>query len=1101
MHLPPRDLHRLDEGEAAIDLEQTPAEVVFLSFSDSELRLLAALREQRGEGGASLRCASIARLKHPFSVDLYFEKVVSHARLVVARLLGGKDYWPYGVEELARLARAKNFALALVPGDGIEDPRLAAASTLQPESCARIWAYFDRGGPENLAGFLDYADALVGRSASWREPVALAAAGCYEAARRDGASETRALIVFYRSAYLSGDTAPILALADALAARGASVEAIYVTSLKEGESEAFAREALKAFTPDVILNTTAFSARGAKGSVLDLADAPVLQAALATSTKEAWERSPRGAGGADLAMNIVLPEVDGRIFTRAISFKDQAQAFAASEFEAPRHAPEPSRVAFVAALAANWARLRHKPNAQKTLALILSDYPARRGRGGYAIGLDAQASAHAIVAALDDAGYDVGAAHELRASGGALGLIRTLEEGRRFTELSLRRYRALFAALPENFAQSVEARWGAPQDDPACVDGAFRFSCIESGKLLVAFQPDRGARAERRESYHDGEAAPRHAYVAFYLWLRNIRRIDAMIHLGAHGTLEFLPGKSVMLAPDCAPEALLGPTPLVYPFIVNNPGEAAQAKRRLAAVTIGHMTPPLEEAQLYDDAARLEQMLDEYAQAATLDPRRARRVAGAVLDEAERCGLAQECGVTRETDELAALARLDAWLCDVKELRIGDGLHVFGRAEGAEPMRELCAQSERTALLAALSGRFVEPGPAGAPSRGRRDVLPTGRNLFCIDPRHAPTRSAYDIGRRAAQEVMTRHAREHGDWPRALVLDLWGSATIRTGGEDFAQALALLGVEPLWDDATGRVSGFEIVSAVRRDFPRVDVTLHVSGVFRDMFPGLIALFHDAVHAVAALDEDEAFNPLTGFRGGALERVFGAAQGSHGLGLSETLQRGAWETREELGAAFLDAAGFAYDREGESHPARESFALRIAGADALVHVQDMAETDLLAGSAFAEFEGGFCAANRALGGAASLTHVDLTDPARPRPRSLESEVARVLRGRLANPRWLSGQMRHGHRGAAEIAEAIDNLYAFAALGRLVSDAQFDIAHRATLGDAEVLAFLERENPRALEAIGRVFNEALARGIWRSRRNSVHLSNEALDDAHG
>ena len=410
--------------------------------------------------------------------------------------------------------------------------------------------------------------------------------------------------------------------------------------------------------------------------------------------------------------------------------------------------------------------------------------------------------------------------------------------------------------FPKSFAQSVEARWGAPQDDPACVNGAFRFSCIESGKLVVAFQPDRGVRAERRESYHDVEAAPRHAYVAFYLWLRSHHHMDALIHLGAHGTLEFLPGKSVMLAPDCAPEALLGPTPVIYPFIVNNPGEAAQAKRRLAAVTIGHMTPPLQDAQLYDDAARLEQMLDEYAQSAALDPSRAKRVAGAILDEAQRCGLAQECGAAARQDEAEALSRLDAWLCDVKELRIGDGLHVFGRAETAEPMRKACAQAEIAALLAALSGRFVEPGPAGAPSRGRQDVLPTGRNLFCIDPRHAPTRSAYDIGQRAAQEVMTRHAREHGDWPRALVLDLWGSATIRTGGEDFAQALALLGVEPLWDDATGRVSGFEIVPAARRDFPRVDVTLHVSGVFRDMFPGLVALFHDAVQAVAALDEDQ-----------------------------------------------------------------------------------------------------------------------------------------------------------------------------------------------------------------------------------------------------
>jgi cobaltochelatase CobN len=1103
MHLLARDLHGLDDAGAAVDLEQTPADVIFLSFSDSELALLARLHEDDEVKPYSLRCASLAQLKHPFSIDLYLDKVARHARLVVVRLLGGKDYWPYGVEQLAAQARMQGVGLVVASGDGVADARLDEASTLDQPACARVWSYFQHGGAENLREFLRFAGALIGRAAVWREPSPVASAGYCLAGRRKAEGEAaRVLLVFYRSAYLAGDIAPITALADALAARGVAVEAAFATSLKEPESAAFLTTAIDAFGPDVIVNLTAFSARGAEGSVLDRANAPVLQAALATSSRQAWASSKRGASGADLAMNVVLPEVDGRIFSRAISFKAPARSLAASEFEELRHAPEDSRVAFVAELALNWARLRRKPNAEKSLALILSDYPARLGRSGYAIGLDAEASAMAIVEELIISGYDIGEppgsfsfSHKREKE--TPSLIRTLEDGIHHASLPLDTYNRLFAALPEGFADSVLAAWGAPERDRACRDGAFHFSCVESGRLVVAMQPDRGLRAERRETYHDVEASPRHAYIAFYLWLRHQRRIDAMIHLGAHGTLEWLPGKSVMLSEDCGPEVLLGATPLIYPFIVNNPGEAAQAKRRAGAVTIGHLTPPLTQAQLYDDAARLEQMLDEYANAATLDPRRAKLLAGAILDEASRCGLSEEGGVGDEADSAKRLAALDAWLCDMKELRIGDGLHVFGRAAGDDPLRLACAKAERAALLGALAGRFVEPGPAGAPSRGRTDVLPTGRNLYCIDPRHAPTQSAYDIGRRAAQEVMIRYAQEHGDYPRRLMLNLWGSATIRTGGEDFAQALALLGVVPRWDAATARVSGFEIEPLAKRDFPRVDVTLHISGLFRDMFPGLIALFHDAANAVAMLDEDEGYNPLARHRSAKIERIFGAAPGAYGLGLSEIISRGAWESAGDLGAAYLEAGGHAYDRAGESAPAREAFAVRVKNVDALVHAQDMAETDVLTGAPFAEFEGGFASANRALGGDATLFHLDVTRPESPRLRSLRQEIARVLRGRLANPHWLRGQMRHGHRGAAEIAEAIDNLFAFSALGDLVGEAGFDLAYDATLGQDAVREFLLRENPRAYKAIARVFKQALERGLWRSRRNSPHRLSEASD----
>lgn len=1094
MHLLPRDLHSLDDAGAATDLGQTPADIVFLSFSDSELRLIARLHERDGAHLPSLRCASLAQLKHPYSVDLYIDSVMRHAKLIVVRLLGGKDYWAYGVEQLEALARVNNIALAIVPGDALDDPRLTAASTHDAKTLRRIWSFFQDGGPDNLRSFLAYAATLTGTPTPWGESVAIANAGRFEAGCRTARQENaRATLVFYRSIYLADDAAPVAALSDALHERGFSVDALYVSSLKDSESEAFVAQALKAFAPDVLINATAFSARRDAGSVLDLADAPVLQVALATATHDAWQASARGANGADLAMNVVLPEVDGRIFTRAISFKEAETARGLAEFNDVRHAPQLSRIAFVADLARNWARLRRKANEEKSLALILSDYPARRGRGGYAIGLDAQASALEIIAALRQAGYRLGETIAATQSS----LIRALEDGAQTVSFPLADYQRLLQTLPADFVASVTEAWGAAQDDPAITDCCFRFSCIEDGALVLALQPDRGARHDRYESYHDMQRAPRHAYVAFYLWLRHVRNIDALIHLGAHGTLEWLPGKSVMLSESCAPEAVLGPTPLIYPFIVNDPGEAAQAKRRGCAVTIGHLTPPLIETDFFDAAEKIETLLDEYSTAATLDPRRAKLIAGAIIDEAERSGLAAECGVSRDTDMSETLTRLDAWMCDLKEMRIGDGLHVFGRAD-ADPQRHACAMSERRALLDALDGRFITPGPAGAPSRGRADVLPTGRNLFCIDPRHAPTQTACDIGRRAAHEVMTRHAQQHGEYPRAVMLDLWGSATIRTGGEDFAQALALLGVVPRWDIASARVIGFEILPQARCDFPRVDVTLQVSGLFRDMFPGLIALFDDAVRAVAALEEDAEFNPLIDVKDPV--RIFGAAQGSYGLGVSDRIVRGEWATRDDLARAYLEAAGHALNRDGESAPAHETFRAQVAGADAHVHVQDMAEVDALTGPAFADYEGGFAAANAMLGGDAAFVHLDATRPEKMTARPLKDEIARVLRMRLANPRWLAGQMRHGHRGAGEIAEGVDNLYAFAATSGLVSDAQFELAFAATLGDDAIRDFLAHENPRALQSIAHAFNEALDRDLWRTRRNSVRDILAGLGEDH-
>jgi cobaltochelatase CobN len=1102
MHVPRIEARSLDETVEAVDLGQTPAEVVFLSFSDSDLNALARAYEAAKEPKPTLRIASLAALRHPFSIDLYLERVCARARLVVARVLGGADYWRYGVDELAALARRSGVKLALLPGDRRRDQRLDEASTLGRDAVQAIWRYFDEGGPQNMASCLACFAAEIGAAAGAPPPTPVSSFGRFESACFEAApGAPHALIVFYRSVVLAGDVAPIEALARALSAKGFATTGVFVTSLKDGA----ALEGLRAFLDrrrfDVVLNATAFSARldGAEGTALDALDAPVIQVVLAGVSLEAWRASPRGLGPADLAMHVALPEIDGRILARAISFKAASRRDQRTEFGAVAHQPLADRVDFAAELARRWASLRRKAPAEKRLACVLPDYPARGGRTGYAVGLDTPASAVAIVDTLHAAGYDVACPID------APSLIAALAEGPLEPTLTLGEYEAELASTPPDFRRSLFAAWGEPAEDRNAIGGAFRLRYLRLGKFIVAAQPDRGDVSSRKGDYHDLKLPPRHAYVAFHFWLARKEKVDAIIQLGAHGTLEWLPGKAVALSESCGPEVLIGPTPVVYPFIVNNPGEAAQAKRRIAAATIGHLTPPLVAAGSHGPALELEGLFDEFAEAQGLDPRRARAIAALILERGRESGLLRECAAEGKPSE-EALVALDAWLCDLKDMRIGDGLHVFGRspesADGFAASLDLdaatketlserlagCGSAESLGLLRALGGRFVAPGPAGAPARGRLDVLPTGRNLFAIDPRAAPTRNAWEIGRRAAEEVLARYAQDHGDWPKRIVIDLWGSATMRTGGDDLAQGFALIGCRPTWDASSSRVSGFEVLPLAMLGRPRVDVTLRISGLFRDVFPSQIALFSAAARAVAALEESACDNPLAGLKGEGLARIFGTPPGAYGVGLGRRIAEGDWAERSELAEAYLAATSHAYDREGEEREAAAAFRALVAGAEAFVHSQDLPGEDALDADAFAEHEGGFAAAAAEAGAKPALYHLDSTAPGAPKVRSLKQEIARALRGRAANPRWLSGQMRHGHRGAAEIAQSLDNLFCFAALTDAVESAQFDLMFDATLGDDAVRAFLVGANRQAASHMASVFDEAARRGFWLSRRNS-------------
>ncbi|MFG1347166.1 cobaltochelatase subunit CobN [Xanthobacter autotrophicus DSM 431] len=1097
MHILATTSTTLEDLAEPVDLAQPPGDMVALSFTDSDLIALSAAWRTGREDLPSLRLARLKDLRHPMSVDLWVEKVASRAKVVLVRQLGGLDWWRYGAEQLAAMARARGIVLALLPGEDQDDPRLAALSTLSEAELAEWLACFRAGGPDNMAAVLQRMAQAAGHRprtpvppprpvpdvAFYRPGIGLVEtdAAC-AAARADGRPVT--LILFYRSQWLAADTAAVDALCAALDARGITPLALFVPSLKAGEARAAVRAVVNAVSPAAVVTTTAFAA-GEAAELFPAGGPPVLQAAPATTARAAWQESPRGLSAADLAMHVVLPELDGRVLAGALSFKDFAPTDADLAFAPAVNRAEPDQVAHVADRVAGLVRLAGTPRAERRLAILLPDYPGAEGRSGYAVGLDVPESARRLLHTLAAEGYAAGVA-----PADAQALLAAIAPR---PTLPLSDYRRLFERLPEAARAAITAAWGAPEKDADVADGTFHVRLATFGNLTLAFAPDRGAALDRRADYHDATLPPRHGLLAFGLWLREELDAHALVHLGAHGTLEWLPGKAVALTSTCFPRVVTGALPVIYPFIVSNPGEAAQAKRRLAAVTIGHLPPPLAAAGLSEAEQKLERLVDEYAQADGLDRRRRERLAALIVETAAETGLAATAGVTSGTDPDEALRRIDAWLCDLKDLAVKDGLHVFGHAPEtlADPACRACAGAETRALLTALDGRFVPAGPAGAPARGRRDVLPTGRNLFTADPRTLPTPTACDLARKAADEALRLLLQEQGDWPRALVLDLWGSASLRTGGEEIAQGLAFLGCRPVWDAATGRVTGIEVLPPAVLGRPRIDVTFRISGLFRDIFPAQIALLDAAVRAVAERDEEDAENPLAAARrrGEDLSRLFGSAPGAYGAGIEAQLQRGAFEDRAELGRAYLEAASHSYGgTDGAAHPAPGRFALRLAEADALIHGADDAARDLLDGSEDAAFIGGFAAAGAALGHKTHLIVLDTTNPDCPRARPLAEALTRLVHGR-ASATFIRGQMRHGPRGAGEFAETVDRLVAFAETTGEVPSALFDKLHAAYLADPSVRAFLLDQNPDAARAIARRLADARRRGLWHARRNDL------------
>jgi len=1247
MHLLAAQPGTVSDGTEAVDLGQTPGDIVVLSAADSELKLLAqaqTIKLGQNENAPSLRLASLLHLGHNMSVDLYCEDIIAHAKLVVVRLLGGRGYWPFGVERVAEVCRKKNIMLALLPGDDQPDAELASLSNTATDVHHRLWQYFVCGGPGNTLQFLNYAASLIGGDELWLEPVPLPRAGLYwpgldaisveSLESRWQAGARSVAIVFYRALLQAGNLDAVDGLINALKKQGLNPVPVYVASLKDAVAAAMLETVLLKTTPDVILNATGFAVSTA-GSVRTktpfdaLPGSPpvLLQVVFSGGAEDDWRQSTRGLSARDIAMNVALPEVDGRVLSRAVSFKAGLLRDDNCQTDIVYYRPIGDRIDFVAELAARWVTLKTTATDKKRLAFVLANYPNRDGRMGNGVGLDTPAAMLQVLKALDATGYKTGALPETsdqlieRMQSGPTNDFKNLHR-REITEtLSMADYQMFFATLPDAVQKAVLDRWGVAEEDPFYVPGdvdcgRFAIPAFVSGNMAIGLQPARGYNIDPTQTYHSPDLVPPHSYFAFYAWLRHEFSAHAIIHMGKHGNLEWLPGKALALSRDCFPEVALGPMPHLYPFIVNDPGEGTQGKRRAQAVVIDHLTPPLTRAESYGALRDLEQLVDEYYEAAGVDPRRLKVLKKDILALCRATGIDDDCAIETDDDDDLALSKLDNFLCELKEMQIRDGLHIFGlspsgrlltdllvalvrvpRGHGKDgdqslhraiagdlklgfdpldmtpadpwhgprpedlqnilpgdpwrsngdtveriellaaelvsgerlpdpswaatemvlgkldsdirPAVQACGSAEIEGLLTGLAGHFVEPGPSGAPTRGRPDVLPTGRNFYSLDSRTVPTPAAWQLGWKSATLLMERHLQDTGDWPKTLAVSAWGTSNMRTGGDDIAQALALMGVKPTWDAASRRVTGFEIMPASVLGRPRVDVTLRISGFFRDAFPGLIDLFDSAVRDVAELDEDAATNPLAArvredrdhmIRSGmdgksarqqSATRVFGSKPGAYGAGLQALIDEKGWMDESDLARAYVAWGGYAYGGGSDGDARHEWFEKRLQSVDAVLHNQDNREHDILDSDDYYQFEGGMTAAVHHLSGTRpTVYHNDHSRPETPRIRTLDEEIARVVRARAANPKWIEGVMRHGYKGAFEMTATVDYLFAFSATTGAVRDHHFDQLFEAYLGDDNVRDFMEKHNPAALKEMAERFREAAERQLWKSRLNSSH-----------
>ncbi len=1156
------------------------------------------------------------------------------------------------------LSQTSGLIVIAIPGDANADIELDALSNTEIIVLRTAYAYAYAGGAKNLAQMFAYvADYHLRTSFGFAPPEETPDWGFYHPNSQDRTTcakmdrETFITehwqgtygtvgIIFYRADWASGNLAHIDALIFECESQGLNVLPVFVYSLRDCDRLGdlplvYARAFMRADKScvDVIISLLSYAAsdltrndrvvRSSGPSMRADArlDVPLIQGLTTGQSVESWEFSDAGLGPLDAATKIVMPEFDGKISGPLFAFRDPVTSLTQA------HSLQTEALV---RLACSYVRLRHTPNAKKRVALVMTNFANRQGRVGSAVGLDTPASVISILHARKADGYDVGS---IPADGDAL-MSALLRQGGYDTDTltdeqleyassgyDAKMYANWYAEFPENVRVELRDAWGAAPGNAYRYNDRIYVAGLQLGNVFVMIQPPRGFGDNPLAVYHSGDLVPTHHFLGTYRWLRDEFRADAVVQCGKHGTLEWLPGKALGLSQSCYPTLAQGELPLFYPFIIDDPGEGMQAKRRAHACIIDHLIPPMAKAETYDELAKLQRLLGEYASAERIDPDKAPLVAAAIWQSVLAANLQHDLGVSSppQGDDFSEfLQHVDGYLCELGDMQIRDGLHVFGtaptgsrlvglalalvrldspdalgvlhafsrdldidfhaisdpenggipylgllpsglitsdRAPTVAMVREaldirartivsellesenhkdvaglllehnipnngefsrtlhmlllrivpdvLRASDEMRNLLAALRGRHIPPGPSGSPTRGMANVLPTGKNFYAVDVRAIPSRFAWTVGVRLGNAILNNAKARDGVYPKSIGITVWGTSNMRTQGDDVAEILWLLGVRPIWHEENGRITGLEVIPLQELGRPRIDVTVRISGFFRDSFPGVISLLDSAVELVANLPElphgnyvraatyaDEVAKITAGMdqlqaRRRARFRVFGNKPGSYGTGILELITDGTWREESDLADSYLASGGFAYGTNTYGEPAPAEFEARLSSTTIAVQNQDNREHDIFDSDTYLQHHGGMVAAIRRLSGSHPTALLgDSSNPETPKARTLDDEAKRVFRSRVVNPKWIEGVRRHGYKGAMEMAATVDYLFGYDATAGVVDDWMYERVAQVYVLDEENRAFLRSCNPWSAREMTERLLEAAARGLWIS-----------------
>ncbi|GAA4855433.1 cobaltochelatase subunit CobN [Saccharopolyspora cebuensis] len=1196
--------------------------ILLLSTADTDLLAARA-------SGADYAVANPSRVAAEDVPDL-----LTGVDLVVVRLLGGKRAWAEGLDAVL----ASGLPTVALSGESTPDAELMALSTVPAGVATQALTYLVEGGPGNLGQLARFlSDTVLLTGDGFEPPERMPEFGPHGERAHDPARPTVG-IVFYRAHALAGNTGFVDTLADQVERAGANALPVFCGSLRGLSDAAGLRDLLGGCD---VLVATVLAAGGSvaadasaggdedswdAGALAEL-DIPVLQGLCLTTSRATWEDSDAALSPMDAAMQVAVPEFDGRLISVPFSFKE------AGDDGIPVYLADPERARRVAGTATALARLRRTADSDKKLAVVLSSYPTKHSRVGNAVGLDTPASAVVLLHALAEAGYDLGGLdlsgvdgdgliHRLIAAGGHdVEWLTDDQMSQAAIRVPAPRYREWFDALPTALREAMAEHWGPPPGGLYVDDeGSIYVAALRFGNVVLMIQPPRGFGENPIAIYHDPDLPPSHQYFAAYRWLAEEFGAHAVVHLGKHGTLEWLPGKGLGLAAECAPDAVLGDLPLVYPFIVNDPGEGTQAKRRGHAVVVDHLIPPMARADSYGDIAKLEQLLDEYALVTDLDPEKKPALRNQIWELVTAAELHHDLHQQDQPDAESFddfVMHIDGYLCEIKDVQIRDGLHVLGRAPAgeelvndvlailrsrqvfggkvgalpglrtalaerfgldeqhllAEPGAAVAVPGALTGLVAgpaasasdavdlleelarrlvtglaeagwradgvaasvlggpdeqvdavlrfaceelaprlarttdevdnvvhALGGGFVPAGPSGSPTRGLVSVLPTGRNFYSVDPKAIPSRNAFEVGSALADSLLARHVQDTGEHPRSVGLTVWGTSAMRTQGDDIGELLWLLGCRPTWDDASRRVTGFEVVPLAELGRPRIDVVVRISGFFRDAFPHVVSLLDDAVRAVAVLDEPDEDNFVAahyradlashGDDRRASTRIFGSKPGAYGAGLLPLIDARNWRSDADLAEVYATWGGFAYGRGLDGREARTDMETAFRRIQVAAKNVDTREHDIADSDDYFQYHGGMVAAVRVLAGADPAAYVgDSAVPHAVKTRTLGEETKRVFRARVVNPKWISAMRRHGYKGAFELAATVDYLFGFDATAGVVDDWMYAKLAESYVFDGEVQEFLRTSNPWALRGMTERLLEAADRGLWERPDEAV------------